>query len=98
MTDMLKQTKTILESAKSVSDGGRMETTPAPESQEVGVLQAVQKRTCVLVVVQLIHRLTQADISCTTRARLFFFSHCLIVLQFRKSGNPTWKHWVEVTK
>ena len=44
MTDMLKQTKTILESAKSVSDGGRMETTPAPESQEVGVLQAVEKK------------------------------------------------------
>ena len=44
MTDMLKQTKTILESAKSVSDGGKMETTPAPESQEVGVLQAVEKK------------------------------------------------------
>ena len=26
-----------------------------------------------LVVVQLIHRLTQSDISCTTTARLFFF-------------------------
>ena len=26
-----------------------------------------------MVVVQLIHRLTQADISCTTMARLFFF-------------------------
>ena len=81
MTDMLKQTKTILESAKSVSDGGKMETTPAPESQEVGVLQAVEKRTCVLVVVQLIHRLTQADISCTTTARLFS-PHCLVLCHF----------------
>ena len=27
----------------------------------------------VVAVVQLIHRLTQADISCTTSARLFFF-------------------------
>ena len=36
----------------------------------------VEKRTKfshLLVVVQLIHRLTQADISCTTMLRLFFF-------------------------
>ena len=38
--------------------------------------QAVEKRTSLaifVVVVQLIHRLTQADISCTTMARLIFF-------------------------
>ena len=38
--------------------------------------QAVGKKNTFchfVVVVQLIHRLTQADISCTTPARLFFF-------------------------
>ena len=38
--------------------------------------QAVEKKNKFghfLVVVQLIHRLTQADISCTTTVRLFFF-------------------------
>ena len=37
-----------------------------------------------LVVVQLIHRLTQADISCTTKARLFFFP--LLVHHIRSTG------------
>ena len=36
----------------------------------------------VLGVVQLIHRLIQADISCTTMTHLFFF-HCLATLQER---------------
>ena len=39
-----------------------------------------------LVVVQLIHRLTQADISCPTTVRLFFFS--LLVQQSPSGVNP----------
>ena len=39
----------------------------------MGSWQAVEKVWPFLVVVHLIHRLTQADISCTTTARLFFF-------------------------
>ena len=44
--------------------------------------QAVEKRTS-LAIVQLIHRPTQADISCTTTARLFFFP-LLDLLPYKK--------------
>ena len=85
--DRVNSDRTVLPNTRLTAQIERIPHQDSFYAAKQGNSQALVKRTSLaihfLVVVQLIHRLAQADISCTTTARLFFFP-------LLAHGRPTW--------